>query len=1257
MEKINQESEKDKKKELQKKLNKLGFDTKRMKISDMEELLLQETGVPQMDTEKKNDSKESTGVVSEENQTLIKEVRENITFEEEQKRKELAFFNQWNDQVEKIELKEKTVPKQKKIPKKLIQEIRNNNLAKKQGSETNNERVVPQNTLQDIADKIKKGAHLTKKELEVYQKNIGAIEKIRKSTVKTKSSTTNVEAIISIESEEKELRPIHVDTIDMPTQEESKNTIIELTPDEEKETVTTSENIEITDAQKDIFLEKILRTGFTHGQLEGIGIEELSFEKKMLLLDTLEQQVLDKVKRSAKEAFEDELKKSGKLSRIWKNVRKGYNIAKKEQEVLQKHKNGESLVSQETAKALAETVSSITAPITYKEGRIEISYMEEKDASGAENSFAKEFNTAANTFSKIPAEWQFSHNKKEQAQYAQSKLMFDTACSEIVTQTPKEKQGELMEKIQHATGSVTLLQHLMTHPEAGAVLARAGKTKAWQTGIESYYKENASFMALGMASRQAITGASMATLSGSIGIASALAAPITGGIIGGLRAKDRAKKSLAEKDALARRGDSVNGQEHLKKKMVDAEEISNVFEYLIKNIETTTDPEKKKRFLASLETRTKFIKKELEEGRVSFGELPENLLNKKKKHTGNTDADRIRRYTSVIQKISQAKILIKAHTPDDEDMHHVRKITQGIIEQELKNKKITETRKDEIYHETVKGVLIGAGFGTAGWLVRHMLPDVDLGISEKVGELYRNAKSGVQDFFGEQGIKTPRADIEIKNILTAQDNTEKIQCVPIDESTEYKKVPEAKPKIIDTREENGATINKYEYPKKIDSRIIENLQKGGENISSESHETLQEKLSVIRKEEGERLSVIGKGVPITEVTVSSKGFIKTIEELQKTFLKEHPTEKLPDLLNGSPTEIAQRLGLYNPEGSKSGMVIGNKETTLGINEQGDIILHDAAKNTETILSAKNTFKGSFIETGKVHIPAQEGVQTDYTEFSHGEEIESIENTTIPKGKEIDAVRFFKASPLTYEIASHYAGDDSIGDIKDKDPELFKYLEDLRKKSGLEYNGDDDSATNYVQRAMKKIERIESSSAEHIETNLSQESTIEKDMHSENVESDVSPEETTTKTSTQTPEQVLDEPLDAPKARGVMSPEQVSQAINARVDGDMNGTLDGIFGQKRNLLFDRNIIKGSGARNPAWTKVANMKAYEFFSNQNFVSASRENQVLLKTFKELHSQTGNPVPRQGETITVEQYLKKEYETLAQQEYKKTGTLMKK
>ena len=69
----------------------------------------------------------------------------------------------------------------------------------------------------------------------------------------------------------------------------------------------------------------------------------------------------------------------------------------------------------------------------------------------------------------------------------------------------------------------------------------------------------------------------------------------------------------------------------------------------------------------------------------------------------------------------------------------------------------------------------------------------------------------------------------------------------------------------------------------------------------------------------------------------------------------------------------------------------------------------------------------------------------------------------------------------------------------------------------------------------------------------------------------------------------------------------------------------------------------------------MKAYEFFSNQNFVSASRENQVLLKTFKELHSQTGNPVPRQGETITVEQYLKRIRNT-GTTRVQKTGTLMK-
>ncbi len=999
----------------------------------------------------------------------------------------------------------------------------------------------------------------------------------------------------------------------------------------------------ILEKQKVLFEEKIEKSNFSKENFKDIDIETLSFEKRILLVETLEQQLLDKVKRGAKEAFEEDLKKSGKLGRIWKNVRKGYNIAKKEKEVLQKHKDGESLVSQETAKALAETVSSITAPITYKEGRTEISYIEEKDASGVENSFAKEFNTAANIFSKIPSEWQFSHNKKEQAQYRQSKEVFDTVCSEIIAQAPKTSQGELMEKVQRATGNVTLLQHLMTHPEAGAVLARAGKTKAWQTGIESYYKENASFMAIGMASRQAIMGTSIELVSHSAAIASALAAPITGGIIGGLRAKERAKKSLAERDADARRGVSKDNRKHLQKNMINVQEIDNMFDYLITKIETTTDPEKKKRFITSLKTRTEFIEKELSNGTIQFGSANESQ--------GDRDADRIRRYMSFTKRIVDTKILLKVVDEGDTDVQSMKNFVRSVTENEQKNKTI---RKKEIEDEVIKGVLIGAGFGAAGWLVRHMLPDVDLGISEKVGELYRNAKSGVQDFFGEQSIKTPRADIEIKNIPAVQDNTEKLQRAPIDESTEYKKVPESKPKIIDTREENGATINKYEYPKKIDPRIIENLQKGGENISSESHGTLQEKLSVIGKEEGERLSVIGKGVPTTEVTVSSKGFIKTIEELQKTFLKEHPTEELPDSLKGNPTEIAQKLGLYNPEGSKSGMVIGNKETTLGINEQGDIVLHDATKNTETILSAKNTFKGSFIETGKVNIPAQESVQTDYTESSHGEEIdsktiESTENTTTAGEKEIDAVRYFRANPLTYEVASHYAGDDGIGDIEERDPELFKYLEDLRKKSGLEYNGPDDMATSYVERAMKKIEAMESSGAEHIETSPSQETTFEEDTHSKDVEGDVSPEETTPKTSTQTPSDVLKEGIDTPQPqRTTPSPELVSQMIEARSRGDVNGTVDGIFGKKRNMFFDRTVIEGSGARNPAWTKVANMKAYEFFSDPN-LRVSRENQVLLNTFKELHSQTGNPVPQPGDTITVEQYLKKEYETLAKKDPK--------
>ncbi len=323
-----------------------------------------------------------------------------------------------------------------------------------------------------------------------------------------------------------------------------------------------------------------------------------------------------------------------------------------------------------------------------------------------------------------------------------------------------------------------------------------------------------------------------------------------------------------------------------------------------------------------------------------------------------------------------------------------------------------------------------------------------------------------------------------------------------------------------------------------------------------------------------------------------------------------------------------------------------------------VVLHDATKQTDTILSSEKKFTGKFLDTENLSVKSTSSITEESvdSDSSHGEDAPTHTEVTKENTmnditeKKIDAVRFFKANKLTYEQATHFASDDNIAEVREKDPELFKYLEDLRKKSGLPYNGEDDSVVNYVERALKKIDQ---------EGIVAPENIIEEELGEDTeMEDSVSPEEDTETETQQSPEDLLKEDIDTLRPeRNMPSPEEVSRMVEARARGDVNGTVDGIFGKRRDMFFDRTVIEGSGARNPEWTKIANMKAYDFFANQNFARASKENQVLMNMFRELHTQTGNTVPQPSDTITVEQYLKKEYETLAQQEYKKTGTLMKK
>lgn len=98
---------------------------------------------------------------------------------------------------------------------------------------------------------------------------------------------------------------------------------------------------------------------------------------------------------------------------------------------------------------------------------------------------------------------------------------------------------------------------------------------------------------------------------------------------------------------------------------------------------------------------------------------------------------------------------------------------------------------------------------------------------------------------------------------------------------------------------------------------------------------------------------------------SSKGAIETIKELQTEINTKYPDEmpeNLQDFAKADPTQMAIKLGLYNPEdttGSESAMLI--KGSTLGFDENGNLSIHDFKTGEDHILIEE---KGSDDVIGK-----------------------------------------------------------------------------------------------------------------------------------------------------------------------------------------------------------------------------------------------------------------------------------------------------
>jgi hypothetical protein len=100
-----------------------------------------------------------------------------------------------------------------------------------------------------------------------------------------------------------------------------------------------------------------------------------------------------------------------------------------------------------------------------------------------------------------------------------------------------------------------------------------------------------------------------------------------------------------------------------------------------------------------------------------------------------------------------------------------------------------------------------------------------------------------------------------------------------------------------------------------------------------------------------------------EVEVSSKGFIKTLENLQNEIKKVYggedkiPQEVKKTLINKSAVELAKQFEFYNPENNESAIAI--KGETMGLDSYGNLVYHHVDGSSKIIFDTKTGLTQEF----------------------------------------------------------------------------------------------------------------------------------------------------------------------------------------------------------------------------------------------------------------------------------------------------------
>lgn len=241
------------------------------------------------------------------------------------------------------------------------------------------------------------------------------------------------------------------------------------------------------------------------------------------------------------------------------NLTKKYNIADQEKKLVKDVKRGGIVFHSEKIAQITNMISALYIDVEMYRGKAFVNYLHGSDNySEHQNRILDDFNFAANTFRKVPADWALATASKENREkYEMYKEDYESMKVEALnTFGVYHSELNTLLEIQKVDSQVKMMQTLTADPRVNEEFEKIEKQSLFRKTLSSEAAARGSYVAGGFVTRHSLAGVIGFGSGLPLAAASFAAMPFAAAGIGAWRAHDRAKTSLNEKDILGRRNDN-----------------------------------------------------------------------------------------------------------------------------------------------------------------------------------------------------------------------------------------------------------------------------------------------------------------------------------------------------------------------------------------------------------------------------------------------------------------------------------------------------------------------------------------------------------------------------------------------------------------------------------------------------------------------------------------------------------------------------